>query len=437
MCCLLAAMGLNAQNQFVVSPVELDGASLSLYGETLSENLTYVAGQEQNSQCPFIWNTVTGQVVILQDSELLVDEFSGEPYQEDWTGCFHSVTENGLAVGEFGAPSAGSHAIVCDINNPNDYIVLYEEDGDAGNVAYGISADGNTVVGFHFDAAWVTHGCVWTDGGATRTDLPWPTVEECGFDVDYASARGMSADGSVITGYAQEANYGSWVFVCWERQADGSYAVNASAANKYFEYDYDLGKPYMTFEPHAVSKNGEWVTLTVEAEFDPWDWSHEPAQRSARLNIKTNELQVLDVADCQVFGIANNGTAVGRAVDQMWNELGVVWYAGEEDAQSIVELCPEASELADAMSTSVSSITGDASVVVGVCLAEVVDEGQEWPTYVQATYVAEIPVPEIEEPVSIKGVHAPVMDGVVYDLMGRRVLNTKGHITIVNGKKTL
>lgn len=421
--CLCAAMGVNAQSEFVLSPVELNGAELSLYGESLSENQVYVAGQDQNTSNPVIWNTVTGEVVMLQDEEMLYDYESDTPYIEAMTGTFHYVNDNGLAVGEFGAPSAGSHAIVCDINNPEDYDILYEEEGDAGSAAYAISEDGSTIVGFHFDSAWTTYGCVWTDGGKTRTELPWPTAAECGFDIDYASARGMSADGSVIMGYVQDYNYGSWVFVCWERQADGTYAVNASAADKYFEYDYQLGKPYMEFEPTGISRNGEWVTLVVEEEYDPWDWGHTPAQRAARLNLKSNELEVLD-GQGTVFGIANNGTAVGRVMDANWSTAGIVWYAGEQEVKFVAELLDEEA-LAGSIDSSVSSITGDAKAVTGVCMTE---------DFLQYAYVAQIPGGQTT---GVKGIENVAADGVAYDMMGRRVLNTNGHITIINGKKVL
>ena len=422
--CIMAAMGItNAQQEFVVSPIELDGASLSIYAEGMSQNQTYVVGQDQDSQCPVIWNTQTGDVVILSEKELIVDE-EGNTYSEDWTGYFHAVNGQGVAVGDFGAMSVGSHAIMCDVNNPGDYVILYEEEGDAGNVAYGISEDGKTVVGFHFDAAWVTHGCVWTDGGEVRTDLPWPTAEECGFDVDYASARGISGDGSVIMGYAQESNFGSWVLICWKRQADGSYAVNAEGAKKFFEYDYQLGKPYMTFEPTGLSYNGEWVALTVVEEYDPFDWSYTPMNLAARLNVKSNTLEVLPGVAANIFSVSDNGTAVGRMTDETFADHGIVWNAGTEELQQIEDIC--ADELADAMSTSLSAIIGDGTAATGVMMCI------EGDVLLQAAFVAQLPVSEA--PVGIKDVQNAVRAEGAYDLMGRRVLNTKGHLIVAGGK---
>lgn len=435
-CCLVAAMGLNAQNQFVISPAELDGAEVSLFGEAISDNQVYVVGEDQGSQNPMIWNTVTGDVIMLAESELLVDEYSGETYKENWTGYFLDVTDEGLAVGCFGAPSSVSHAILCDANDPEDYIVLYEEDEDTGSVAYGISDDGSTVVGFHFDASWTTYGCVWTEGGTVRTDLPWPTEEECGFTVDYASARGMSADGSVIMGYAQDNNYGAWVFICWYRQADGTYKVDASAANKYFEFDYGLGKPYMTFEPNNISKNGEWVTLRVVEEFDPFDWNYTPLTLAARLNLKTQELEVFPT-ECSMFGIANNGTAVGRVADENWLEEGIVWYPETSEIKTVKELFPEQEELTSSLTSGLSNITRSGNCVTGMFMTEVMVEDSEWPVYIQNAFIGEIPFTDGGEPTGIKNVEDNNGGAAAFDLMGRRVLNTKGHITVVNGKKSV
>lgn len=426
-----AAMSINAQTQFVLSPLECDNFELSLYAESISENQNFVAGQDQSCSCPVIWNTVTGDVVRLTDNEMFYDEESQTPYTENYTGTFHSVNSNGLAVGEFGAPSDCSHAIMCDIKNPEDYILLYEEDSDAGNAAYAISEDGSTIVGFHFDANWVTYGCVWTNGGQTRTDLPWPTAEQCGFEIDYASARGMSADGSVIMGYVQDYNYGSWVFICWERQADGTYICNTDACQKYFEYDYQLGKPYMLFEPHNISGNGEWVTLEVEAEFDPWDWNYTPSQRAARLNVKTNELQVLD-QEGSVFGIANNGTAVGRVTDASWANQAVIWMADEAELTSLTDLLPEVGELNDAFDTALCNITSDATAATGVCINALDVE----PYYAQQSFVASLPGGQ-DNPVSISQLEKIVKQGVSYDIQGRRTYNTRGHLTIIDGRKVI
>lgn len=431
--CLVAAMGLSAQNHFVVSPIELGGAPISLNGEAMSDNQLYVVGQEENSSCPMIWNTETGDVVMLANTELLVDETTGDSYIENWTGYFHAINNNGLAVGYFGAPSAVSHAIACDVNNPEDYTILYEEDEDAGSVAFGVSEDGSTIVGFHFDAAWVTHGCIWTEGGSVRTDLPWPSEEQCGFAIDYASARGISADGSTIMGYVQDNVYGAWVFVCWERQADGSYAVNAQAANTYFEYDYQLGKPYMTFEPTGMSRNGEWVTLRLVEEYDPWDWSFTPMTLAGRLNLKTNALEALPGMEVNVFAAANNGTAVGRVADNEMLDHGVIWYPGEEVLTSFEELHADNEAVSASLTTALSDVTGDGTGVSGV-LIDLIDLGDGQYDFQQSSFVADIPA--AEEPVGIKQV-ASVADGKAYDLLGRRVFNAVGHLTVVNGTKRI
>ena len=370
-----------AQSVFTVSPSMDNGNELMLLGESMSQNHAWVAGTDQMAGIPMIWNVATGDVTMF----LYMDSIYVETYWEvmPMTGSFHSINNNGVAVGGLKNAAYVSHPIMATADGNLTYLYYnVDEDTTGGSEAYGISEDGSTIIGFHFDAQWRTNACVWTENGTVRTDLPWPTQEQMGFPVEYVSARWVSSNGNVILGYAQDDNTGAWVAVTWSK-VNGEWVVNPFCSNyyqtKYYTEEGELiipgNNPYFDFEPVALSANGDWVSLNVLARHDPSDWDNIPLNQAARYNISTNTFQVVNFnegyTELRMFGIADNGTAVGRLTGEMdfetWDQPvdAVVWASNGTSLHRISEMYADDEYCAGMTASALSFITADASYIMG------------------------------------------------------------------------
>lgn len=361
----LAALAVNAQN-LIVSPTGMMD-EIGMEAEGMSPNSQFVAGLNQLTLEPAIWNVAAEEVVsfsfrdTIWDYQPIYGEKDGweyiydysvsfwEPVDsvwgkvtdydnivgtdtiwdfDDYSGTFHAINNAGLAVGEFGSGYGDKYPAFAHFGDDTISYLYADRDLEAGGGAYAVNEDGSVILGFYFDDAWVTRACLWLNGGQNaedRVDLPWPTDEEFGGPVEYVAARWMSADASTILGYAQDYINGKWVAVYWTRNPDGSYTPNAELANNYFTpFEYDMetyepawlrpGKPYCEVEPNAISADGNWISLTLVPIFDLTDFSAVEQTLAARFEVSTHELEVLDLGEKDAplfFGIANNGTAVG------------------------------------------------------------------------------------------------------------------------------
>lgn len=392
------AMTVSAQS-FLVSPLQYDGNELQLLGENMSSNHQHVCGADQGLSCPFIWNTQNNELmfIIVADSAYReYDDGTGFWEYVNMNGSFHAISNNGVAVGSLTDANYTSHPIMASINENNEYTYLFHNAEDAGCEAYGISADGATIIGFYFDEAWTTTPCIWNADGSVRTDLPTPTAEQVGFEIDYASARWISDDASTILGYVQDFNTGAWVAVAW-RLVNGQYEVQ-TLADDYFQTTYwnDNGdfisgdNPYFDFSPAAISADGQWVALTVLEAYDPTDWSATAVPQMARMNLNTMILDVLNMDESydaiEAFGISNNGTCVGRLTgeyDPRTNDQsvdGIIWYAGDSTIVRVNEIDPADEYSANMYASSLSTITGDADYAMGYASSQ---DG-EWTTFIVA-----------------------------------------------------
>lgn len=367
-----------AQSAFTVSPSMIDGNEVMLLGESMSQNHAWVAGTDQMVGVPMIWNVATGDVTTF----VYMDSIDMELYWEvmPMMGSFHSINNSGVAVGGLNTAQYVSHPIKATADGSLTY--LYYSDADAGSEAYGISEDGNTIVGFYFDADWNTTACVWTENGTVRTDLPCPTAEQMGFPVEYVSARWVSADGNTILGYAQDDNTGAWVAMLWKK-VNGEWTINPFGGNfyqtKYYTEDGELvipgDKAYFDFEPIALSANGDWVSVKVLVRHDPADWDNIPLDQAARYNVTTNTLQVVNFdeiyTELRMFGIADNGTAVGRLTGEVdfttWEQPvdAVIWDAADSTLRRINEFFADDEYCAGMAASAFSFITADGSYAMG------------------------------------------------------------------------
>ena len=233
-------------------------------------------------------------------------------------------------------------------------------DGEAGTGAWAI-ADNGTIVGFYFMSDYTTTPCVWQANG-TRQALPVPTTEELGFEFSGAGARWISADGKTILGYLND-DFGTWPAILWKNEG-GQWKYDFIAA-EYWEPDYQMGKPYMVFGSDAMSlsANGKWMALSIQTEFDPWDFSGTtPDVQVARLNLETKQLDVIEgVSAC--YCVSNDGTLLALAQDEMGGRTPYIVKAGSKELLAFKDAYKFA-ELNDLVSVTPSAIAADNSAIM-------------------------------------------------------------------------
>lgn len=318
----------------------MSAASEQLQCEAVSENGVWAVGKNFDANVAALWNLSTNEVIT----------FDGEG------GALHAVTSRGVAVGD----NNGFAVVVRD----GKMTTLQGNANEAGSSAYGISEDGKVIVGFYFDEAWQTKACIW-DANGNRTELPLPAAADVPFDFSGAEARWISADGSVIAGFLMD-DFSTWPAVIW-RKSGSSYVCDVICKD-YFEANYQEGKPYMQFgtDAMALSKNGEWLTLVTQAEYDPDNWDvPAPVSKAARFNLKSKTLEVFEGVD-YLFGIANDGTALGCTTDMMSGDRqGFVVKANENTPTPFLNVYTN-EELTTLTSVTPSAINGKGNVVLGV-----------------------------------------------------------------------
>ncbi|MGI6223395.1 MAG: T9SS type A sorting domain-containing protein [Prevotella sp.] len=173
---------------------------------------------------------------------------------------------------------------------------------------WGISGDGNTVVGLAYNRYVPTnqiqaHAAVWNNGYQI-TDLGSMFA-----DINRASrANACSYDGSVIVGW--QDNWGPWYASVWTKQDDGSFVQNLLLGDSTMTIDdVDFEDQESMMESllgaaKSVSADGKWVGgRGYDLAAVPGAWLY---------NLDTKELKVLTESDATVADVSNDGTkAVG------------------------------------------------------------------------------------------------------------------------------
>lgn len=451
---LLAGASLAASAEVIVSPMGLMN-EVGFQAENMSPDAaSFACGTNQLSMQPSIWNVATAEVQDFshEDTIYYYQEVYGtkpgweyiydyaiswEPVDSTWGevedyenvigydtiwdldtygGTFHSINNSGLAVGSFGSSYGEKYAVKASFG---DTVVTYlysDRDAETGGDAWAVNADGSIILGFYFDADWITRACIWKNGGLNaedRIDLPAPSAKDFGSEIDYVAARWMSEDASIILGYAQDAINGKWVMVHWTLNTDGSYSVHAHIAKQNFTpYQYDdegiaswvkQGCLYNEFEPTALSANGEWVMLTATPLYDINNWE-TPIKKAIRLNLESGEMTTLNLGgyDAPIFyGVADNGTAVGASeaggVGPMaplgeslsTNRVGYVWPADCADFFSLQGIFPDEEYFAyepENGEAAISSISADGTKIIGY--TNKTDGISDW---MVSSFIAELP----------------------------------------------
>jgi len=329
-------------NSEVASLATLTLSEDGLMAEAMSANHKYVVGTTPE-YVPFVWNVETNTLSSFQVN-----------------GGLHGVNNAGVAVGA--TNEENSQAII--VKN-GELSYLQAPETAFGSSAWAVSEDGEVAVGYYFDANYKTQPCYW-DATGNYHNLPVPTENEVGFEVDGAAARWMSADGSVVLGYLVD-NFGTWPLTLWRRQG-GEYVCDPICKD-YFEDDYQKGKPYMVFGSNgnamAISANGKWIAFSVQAEYDPFNWDVEPdPAKGARMNLDTKKMELVE----DVFimsAISNNGTVLAYDEGTPTDRNGFIWLPGETQAKNLATYYQNVSGMQGLFSCSPMSIAPDNSAIGG------------------------------------------------------------------------
>lgn len=398
--------------------------STQLMGEGMSLNAKYVAGLNYGTSAPAIWDSETNHITDFTE------------YEE---GSLHAVNSNGVAVGS--TLSYGGKALVAFADGTSKTLKDNGGDNSEGTDAWCISDDGKTIGGFYYYFEWTnaeqtegfyaTFPCVWQDEKCIT--LSYPDKKQMGFNIDGAAVRWMSSDASVLLGYIVD-DKATWPAVIWRKGADGTYTCDPICKD-YFEAGYNQGKPYMLFNPQALSENGEWIALNIQEEFDDSNFNNPlPPTHIARYNLKTAKLEILGSTD-QKFAasaISNDGTVLLYTdVDGIYGRVGYIWKSGETSVTCLDDMLLKIKDMPDFGANIPAAFAADGKTYMGFGI----DQDGNIFSYV-------VNIDEMEK--AINGIQpltvtpTPLVRPGIFTITGRQVRNMKQPgIYIVNGKKVM
>lgn len=430
-----AACMVQAQTLETVPNTEVDADSFyvngGFMGMAISPNGRYVCGSTGAYQ-GFIYDTTEKKYVQI------------DPIDDE--GCeYRQVSNTGVAIG-FNGP-----ATQCNVHTGVESVVWANTETYA-TLGEALSADGEYLIGeianydMTSDNSWQTKGVVWHNG--EMTILPCPTTEEMGFEISGTKARFINADGTVIVGSVID-NFSTYPVIAWDRQEDGTWALDTICKGKYCDDSWTGKGPYFAMVPGGVSPNGRYISLGVEeylGDMTMEDGTTMPQQaaRIARLDRTTGEIKTFpyqayttqgwddtpvftDVA-CEANGVADNGTIIGYT-GGMTSRSGVIVIAGDDEkVQPLTEAFPDVEEFGAYEMRGINlpiSISADGNRFMGYGVSE---KGYE-------TYIVTIAPDQYDAIESVKTTTtAPTR---YYTLDGREVAQPTRGLYIVGGKKVV
>ena len=416
-----ASLGIFCANAQVSVKYSEKSELVQLMGESMSENAKYVVGTNYVTFAPCAWDVENNIYFDFADLE---------------EGALHAVNNSGFAVGD-----NGNFAVAGNIDgelvelwrNVGEEVYNEEWDfwystGDAGSAAYAVTEDGQTIFGYYFDSTYDTKPCYWRNG--ERVDLPVPAYEDVDFNVNGAEVRWCTADGSLLLGYIFD-DLGTWPACMWRLQNDGSYVCDP-ICKEYFEVDYNNGKPYMLFTPYGMSADGQWVSLSIQEEYDAWNWAPETPIQFARLNVASGALEILADEEENFNAlatpscIANDGTMtiIANALAGMVGREAYVWKSGANKALVFAETFGELEGMDDLLCNTPCTYSANGASLQGFAM----DADTNIFSYIVTA----------DGTVKINTIATNNNDSKIYNVTGQQVNDaTAPGLYIVDGKKTV
>ena len=364
----VASLGMAQQFRVLDDITDKSGDGYVVWGESISPNHRYVAGQAISKVTGY-----TGCFVY----DLETDRYAVLPGPGDLGGDIRGVNDDGVAAG------CNPNALLLSVDGTQTDL---ETPADCESAAWDLSDVGNVAVGSYWSINdYREHACVWKDGKIQY--LPEPTTEEMGFTVWGTSANYCSSDASVIVGYISD-DLVTRPLIIWRLQEDGSYVCDPICKEYFDKYEENSDKPYTVFRPTNVSRNGRYVSLTVQG--------NGTESRMARFDLTAGKIEeyIADGSGTVVAGMASeslaaadDGTLAGYFMSDYalvpYGRCACVWRMGEAEPVKL-SAAYDYPELAayDAVGYNLLyDITPDGEVGLGLAYDE---------TYDYATYIIEL-----------------------------------------------
>lgn len=370
LCCLFAATYANAQSLTTFATEDIFGGYQL---QDISNNGKYVGGVTLGNEM-FIIDVATKQV---QVAAML----------DDWGGEVRGVSNTGVGAG-FNGP-------VATLSMNGECKIIEEATEEFYGMGEDITDDGRIIVGAlvnqNYGDAWQKKPCIWVDG--VRTMLPEPSGDDIFFSYNGATAKHVSADGSVILGYIID-DMSTFPAVLWVKDGD-TYKLDPIYKSRFNPVEWSDEKqshvalndnPYVTFQFGALSANGKYAVMAV-SEFLGYEVDEDMGmtsinQTERRIGIYDIEKQDMTVItvdgnhgiDAEISlspsAISNDGTVVGYTGEGGWGEprCGFILKAGETQPRLLSEVFSGIEQFAtyDANGMNVvTSITGDGRYIAG------------------------------------------------------------------------
>lgn len=325
-----------------------------------------------------------------QESIVFTEE-QGSAY--DMMGAeLRGVNDNGEAVG-----FDDNGGVQVDMNGGYQLVEPFSEEANI-ILCERITEDGSIIVGSVSDDSWMQKACYWENG--EKHFLPAPTTEEMGFEVNGSAAKFVSADGSIIVGWAVD-DFAMYPMVIWERQADGTYVLNPASKGKYetlhepiYDENWNIAgwecgpNPYLQYTPAGISADGKTIVMQIVENTE----TGYPPVKIGLYDVETGELEVIGAdgnhgieegASLTVAAIANDGTVVGYTGSGYYDPIkAFVMYKEEKQPRLVTEVFADVegmdayAEFADMGGTFMAtSISSDGRYIIGY------GEYMDWETF--------------------------------------------------------
>ncbi len=186
-----------------------------------------------------------------------------------------------------------------------------------------------------------------------------------------------------------------------------------------------------------VSDNGEWISLSVQGEFDMFDWNTPaPSVCAARLNLKSNKFEVLNLDESfngtamASTSISNDGNVImySETGDIVFGRIGYLWPAGNSNLVCLDELMATVKGMPKLGSNSPVCISADSEKIMGFCA----DASYGFHSYVFDYKVFD----DIDQIVADDNIMRK--DGRIFNIYGQQLNGIKAPgLYVVDGKKVM